>query len=160
VTTPVDAPPVPRPATPDGQSVIVDSLPPGAKILKDGTAIGETPDTVKVDPGSTVSVVLRKDGFIDEPVVVDPSKGRKLLVKLDRTHALKPGVKGHSPKIPVYSSPSTVKLPAPPPVPPTPTPTPTVAQPAKPPVKHKPPADPYERLDDAPSKSKDVLNPY
>jgi serine/threonine protein kinase len=156
VLTPVDAPPVPRPATPEGQSVIVDSLPPGAKILKDGTPIGETPDTVKVDPGATVNVVLRKDGFIDEPVVVDPSKGRKLLVKLDRTHAVKPGVKSHAPKVPVYSSP-TVKLPAPPPVPP---PTPTVAQPAKPPVKHKPPADPYERLDDAPSKSKDVLNPY
>jgi len=159
VTTP-DPSPVPKPAAPEGQSVIVDSLPPGAKILKDGATIGETPDTVKVDPGSTVSVVLRKDGFIDEPVVVDPSKGRKLLVKLDHTHALKPGVKGgHTPKAPVYSSPSNVKLPLPPPVP-APTPTPTVAQPTKPPAKHKPPADPYERLDDTPSKSKDVLNPY
>jgi hypothetical protein len=155
---PTVAPPPQAPAL-QLQGVIVDTTPQGAKILRDGVQIAETPEEVKVAVGSTVSVVLHKDGYIDEPVVVDPSKGHKLLVKLDKMHGTSSGGH-HPPKAPVYT-----KLPAPPPVPtptvaPAPTPTPTVSQPVKP-KPHKN-VDPYERLDDAPAPSKkaDVLNPY
>ncbi len=134
-------------------SVIVDSLPPGAKILKDGAQVGETPEEVKVAQGGTVTVVLHREGFTDETVVVDPSKGRKLLVKLDRIHS-----SSHASKTPVYT-----KLPTPPPVPISA--PPIVAKPPEhhptPPTRPARPVDPYERLDDKPATKKaDVLNPY
>jgi serine/threonine-protein kinase len=170
---PVVAPP---PSAPETVSVIVDTEPPKAKILKDGAQIGETPEEVKVPAGGTVKVVLKKDGYVEEPVLVDPSKGHKVLIKLDKEHSgQKPSAK-RAPKIPVYSSPgpiaSPVKLPAPPPIPPPPVATPApapvrpapVVVPPPPPARRKPATpDPYERLDDAPSKPKksgDVLNPY
>jgi eukaryotic-like serine/threonine-protein kinase len=157
VVTPL--PPPDKPAAPEMLNVIVATTPPKAKILKDGVPIGETPEAVKVPAGLTVNVVLHLDGYIDEPVTVDPSKGRKLLVKLDKARGkAKDPLAASSPsksKTPVYTSPSPVKLPAPPPVP-----QPVVASP--PPKRPKPPVDPYERLDDkpAPKKGGDVLNPY
>ncbi|MFI5288220.1 MAG: protein kinase [Polyangia bacterium] len=124
--------------------VIVDSLPPGAKILIDGKPTGETPDEVKVVRGETVNVVLHKDGFVDEPVTIDPQNGRKLLVKLDRVHARVR--ESHHPSRPA----AVIKPPA-----------------QHPQVRVRRPVDPYERLDDNPSHpaakkggGSDVLNPY
>ena len=98
---------VPPPAAPAAElEVIVDSMPPGAKILRDGKPLAETPDTVKVPLGQTLAIVLSKKGFADEPVLVDPAKGRKMLVKLDR--AQKNGKKALRalPHLPVYSMPA------------------------------------------------------
>jgi hypothetical protein len=65
-------------------SVIVTTRPPRAKILRDGVVLAETPDAIKVPKGETLEVVLKKDGFVEKTVVVNPAKGRKLLVKLDK----------------------------------------------------------------------------
>jgi hypothetical protein len=167
---------------PDPQ-VIVDSTPPGAKILRDGKVLAETPESVSVPSGKTVTVVLHKEGFVDETIVVDPSKGRKLVVKLDHAHAGKHAPK-HLPHLPVYSSPAenvlgglvggTLGAPpataTPPPAKPAP-PATAELPPIPPPVIVKPqpihpkpgghrPVDPYERIDDSPKKNADVLNPY
>jgi len=169
VVAPVPAPapkvepiPTPTPAAPEMLSVIVDTEPPQAKILKDGVRIGETPEEVKVPKGNTVKVTLKKDGYLEETIEVDPSKGHKMVVKLDKEHSSAPREKRGKA---VYSQPAntparplpTLKMP------PTPSPTPAPT-PAPAPSKKKS-ADPYERLDDAPStpskKSReDVLNPY
>jgi len=153
---------VPPPAAPAEVEVIVDSVPPGARIMKDGKQLAETPDTVKVPSGQTLAVVLSKKGFADEPVMVDPAKGRKVLIKLDKT--VKNGKRPQRalPHLPVYSMPAE---PAPPPVkPPPPVANPPVANPpppvAAPPVAHHKKKDPFERVDDTPKKTPDVLNPY
>jgi serine/threonine-protein kinase len=163
VPVPQPTPP-PRPSAPADERVIVDSLPPGAKIMKDGVQIGETPEDVRVPAGGTVLVTLHKDGFVDEPITVDPSKGRKLLVKLDKAHSSGGGSKESrkpSKASPVYSTPANLPrlkdTPAPVAATPPPKPEPVKAEPPK---KHKPAADPYERLDDTPSRKGDVLNPY
>jgi serine/threonine protein kinase len=154
---------VPPPAAPAELEVIVDSMPPGAKILRDGKTLAETPDTVKVMAGQTLAVVLSKKGFVDEPVLVDPSKGRKVLIKLDKLQKNGKKPARPLPKLPVYSTPNepppAVK---PPPVvvapPPVQTPQTPPATPAAPP--HHKKKDPFERVDDTPKKTPDVLNPY
>jgi serine/threonine-protein kinase len=157
---PVEAPApvaeVPKPAEPAELEVIVDSVPPGARILKDGAPLAETPEAVKVRAGETLAITLSKKGFLDEPVLVDPSKGRKVLVKLLK--ASQKGKKGPRPlpHLPVYSMPAEPAHTAPPP--------PTTAPPQQPPPvvspAHKKKKDPFERVDDAPKKNPDVLNPY
>jgi serine/threonine-protein kinase len=181
VPVPVPAP-APAPAPAVEVEVIVDTMPPGAKILRDGKAIAETPEAVKVAPHDTVRVVLHKEGFIDEAIVVDPEKGHKLVVKLDPVRRGGKATK-HTRNLPVYSTPAPA---APPPkataassppltLPPAPSViVPSRAEPIPPPVViggARPPAppsktstrrapDPYERVDDSSKKSSDVLNPY
>src|SRR5262249_49017434 len=135
---------------------------PRAQVFKEGVAIAETPEAVKVPAGETLSVVLKKAGFVDEPLVVDPTKGRKVLVKLEKAH------KGKAPartsvRTPIYSQPAP--LPKPPPIPAEKPPAPVAAPP--PPVEHAPvakkkrPQDPFERIDDhGTKKTGEVLNPY
>ncbi|HXU74529.1 MAG TPA: serine/threonine-protein kinase [Polyangia bacterium] len=160
----VEPPPVETPSKPEApapvlEEVIVDSVPPGAKIWVDGAPFADTPETVKVEKGKTRTVVLKKDGFVDQEQTVDPDKSHKLLVHLERVKKAvvaqkeKPGkaVKG--------------KLPVPPPAsidPPAKEPKPVVTQhPATPPKKKHSVVDPYERVDETPpKKSNDVLNPY
>jgi len=142
--------------------VIVDSVPPGANILHAGKVIGDTPEDIQLEAGSSMSVVLQRSGYSEETITIDPAKSRKVMVKLHKIE--KP-------------SPPPVKLPAPPPLskdpPPRPQPPahpPVYGQPppyTQPPVAHPPPkhrpVDPYERIDDAPRGKKsggDVLNPY
>jgi hypothetical protein len=165
-TTPVpaarpDPTPVPVPAGPEMLSVIVDTEPPQAKILdKDNVRIGETPEEVKVAKGTTVKVTLKKDGYLEETIEVDPSKGHKMVVKLDRAHSSGSHKTAATVK-PVYSMPAnTPAKQVGTPLKNAPLVTPTVTPPKK-----KASSDPYERLDDAPStpskKSReDVLNPY
>jgi hypothetical protein len=154
---------VPPPAAPAEMEVIIDSQPGGAKIIRDGKAFAETPDTIKVPAGKTLAVLLSKKGFVDEPVIVDPSKGRKVLVKLDRLPQ-----KGKKAMRPLPHLPPVYSTPDPPPVKPPPTQTPpaqppAVATPTKPPPSvfgHHKKKDPFERVDDTPKKTPDVLNPY
>jgi serine/threonine-protein kinase len=164
VAKPDPTPAVPAPpAGPEMLSVIVDTEPPQAKIIdKEGVRIGDTPEEVKVPKGTTVKVTLKKDGYLEETIEVDPSKGHKMVVKLDKAHSTAAKSEKKAAK-PVYSMPANTPVK---PVGNNPmknqplvTPTPTT------PTKKKPSADPYERLDDAPStpskKSReDVLNPY
>ena len=141
------------------EEVIVDSVPPGAKIYVDGVAVADTPEAVKVEKGKTKLVVLKKDGYVDQEQTIDPQKSHKLLVKLEHPKKAAVAQKGAKPG----------KLPAPPPAQPDPPPKaspPVVTAPQKapptvtapPPRRHKQ-VDPYERVDE-PKKSNDVLNPY
>jgi hypothetical protein len=96
------------------EQVILDSVPVGAKIVRDGQPLGETPDSVRVPHGSTVTLVLRKEGYLEQSVVVDPANGHKLLVRLER-----PKPPPHAPapaKPPAHAS---VAAPATPPEPTT-----------------------------------------
>jgi serine/threonine-protein kinase len=158
---PVEKPVVAPPAGPEMLSVIVDTEPPQAKMYKDGVRIAETPEEVKIEKGKTIKLTLKKDGYLEETIEVDPSKGHKMVVKLDKEHTAT-----REKKKPVYSMPANTparpgaSLPKPPPV----AAPPTVAAPPLTKKKAQS-ADPYERLDDAPStpskKSReDVLNPY
>ncbi|HWE29129.1 MAG TPA: PEGA domain-containing protein, partial [Polyangia bacterium] len=172
VTPPVTTPPIAQnpPAPPvttappvDEVEIIVDSQPPLAKIFVDGVAIADTPETIKVKLGATKSIVLQKDGFVDQPELLDPAKSRKVLVRLVRKHV-------------AANEPTPIKLPVKPPAPqPDPVPprnvtppprnvTPPPSQrvvrpPPRPQLQQRKPLDPYERVD-APKKGSDVLNPY
>ncbi|HWE26749.1 MAG TPA: PEGA domain-containing protein, partial [Polyangia bacterium] len=148
------------PAAPAVEEVIVDSVPPGAKIFVDDVAVADTPEAIKVDKGKTKTVVLKKDGFVDRAETIDPDKSHKILVRLEHVKKVASAAKGGKP---------SSKLPAPPPAtidaPPKATPLPVVAQPSRPapaqPPRHKKPIDPYERVDEnSPKKPADVLNPY
>jgi serine/threonine-protein kinase len=158
IVTPPPVQKAPDPPAPVMEEVIVDSVPPGAKIVVDGVALGDTPETVKVEQGKTKSVTLKKDGFVDSEQTVDPGKTHKLLVRLERVKKAVVAAKGGKP----------AKLPAPPPAsldPPVKPPVVTAPPVHQPPVAHQPPpkkkkvVDPYERVDE-PKKSNDVLNPY
>jgi hypothetical protein len=155
------APPKPAdPPPPVVEEVIVDSVPPGAKIFVDDVAVADTPEAIKVDKGKTKIVVLKKDGFVDQTQTIDPQKTHKLLVRLERVKKAAPSGKAGG-KV-------ATKLPAPPPAtadPPVKASLPIVAQPAKsgpaqPAHKKKTVVDPYERVDAPAKKPADVLNPY
>jgi serine/threonine-protein kinase len=87
VTPPAPAPlPVAPPPPPPAPSlplreVSVDSVPPGAHILRDGTVVGETPDALQL--AEPTRLLFKKDGFADKWVAVDP-ESRKLVVRLER----------------------------------------------------------------------------
>jgi serine/threonine-protein kinase len=55
------------PAPVENVEVVVSSVPPGAKVLRDGKLLVETPDAVKLPPGESWNVVLHKDGYVDQP---------------------------------------------------------------------------------------------
>ncbi len=168
--------PQPPPAA-DTVTVIVDSTPPGARILHEGSDLGDTPEEIKVPASGTLRVVLHREGFTDESVVIDPAKGRKQLFKLHKKEVASAPVKLPTPppaptpdpparRPPVVTRPPSVD---PPPVyqPPPPTyPPPPSRYPPRPTRPHQP-VDPYERLDDKPRpqsqpqpRKSDVLNPY
>jgi hypothetical protein len=54
-------------------AVKVDSTPPEAGVLADGTYIGKAPVTVNVAKGKTVKLTMRLDGFKDETFTIDGS---------------------------------------------------------------------------------------
>jgi hypothetical protein len=132
---PLPALPPPRPALPPPApaptiEVIVDSTPTGAKIVRDGVAVGETPEALAL--AGPVTVVLRKDSFADKTVVVDPAATRKLVVKLERVHASAPKPPAHPPsKVAVAASNAATPKPAA-----TATATATRTRPAAPPPAH------------------------
>jgi hypothetical protein len=86
---------MPEPAPPTTREVIVDSVPTGAKIVRDGRVVAETPEALQV--GEPLSIVLQKEGFVDKPVVVDAAATRKLLVKLERVKPAPPAKLPHLP---------------------------------------------------------------
>jgi eukaryotic-like serine/threonine-protein kinase len=116
----------PPPVTADDDEVIVTSAPPGAKILRDGALIATTPEAVKVGKGKTLSVVVRKDGYIEQAVIIDPSKDRKMTITLEKiarkTSTPKPAPT--PPPTPVAAAPTAPPPPAPKPPPPAPRPPP------------------------------------
>jgi hypothetical protein len=121
------APPVEtRKAEPRLHEVVVATVPPGARVLRDGNLVVETPDVLRVPEGETWSVVLHKDGYVDQPVTIDPARDHKLLVKLEKEqHA---SAKSHTPQKP----PPKVVVMAEPPKPPPPKPAPPPPKPAAP----------------------------
>ena len=92
------APPVvDKPAPPPGVQlleVVVGTVPPGAKLLRDGKLVAETPDAIKLPAGETWSVVLHKDGYADQPITLDPAHDKKMLVKLEKLASSKSGRSG------------------------------------------------------------------
>jgi serine/threonine-protein kinase len=150
-TTTAPTGPATPPATPVLEEVIVDSVPPNAKIFVDGQPVADTPEALKVEVGKTKQIVIKKEGFVDVTETLDPQKTHKLLVRLEHVMKKKtlPSVKLPTPPpIPVEPPPRVVLQPPPPHVPP---------QPHHPQPKR--PIDPYERVDE-PKKGSDVLNPY
>lgn len=166
VVTPPPQTEKPKPAA--STLVLVDSEPEGASIIRDGRILGETPDTIPVEDGHPISVVLKKEGYADESVVIDPAKGRKLSFRLERLKhesgkslsKSKSGPASKVGKLPAAPPPPTPDPPhaAPHVTPPPVTPPPQMQAPVK-----KKVVDPYERLDDGPPKGNrkgEVLNPY
>src|SRR5579859_318061 len=99
--------------------------------------------------------------------MVDPSKGRKVLIKLDKMTKGGRRPQRALPHLPVYSMPAegavvgTVAAPPVKPPPPVAAPPPQPPPPvAAPPATHHKKKDPFERVDDTPKKTPDVLNPY
>ena len=78
------APPAPAPAGPHIVSVLLDSVPPGAAIIRDGKHFSDTPEQIDVADGTTLMVELHRDGYRDLAVMLDPQRGRKLVVRLQR----------------------------------------------------------------------------
>jgi eukaryotic-like serine/threonine-protein kinase len=117
----------PPPPIASDDEVIVTSVPPGAKILRDGAQLATTPEAVKVPKGKTLAVVVRKEGYIEQAVIIDPSKDRKLTVTLEKI-AKKPS----TPKPPVAPTPAPVAA----------VPTPPPPAPKPPPPAPRPPPDP------------------
>jgi serine/threonine-protein kinase len=115
------------PPAPQKLEVVVTSMPPGAKMLRDGELLAETPDAIQVPAGETWKVVLHKDGFADQPVTIDPSRDRKMLVKLDKLQSTRPSASLAHVKQPpggigtksgmVVNIPAPAAKPAPPPPP-------------------------------------------
>src|SRR5262249_49863626 len=99
-----------------------------------------------------------KKGFVDEPVIVDPAKGRKVLIKLDKLQKNGKKPARPLPRLPVYSTPAEAPKTAPPP-PPAKTPAEDTSN-RTPQANHHKKKDPFERVDDTPKKTPDVLNPY
>ncbi|MCU1280260.1 MAG: hypothetical protein JWM53_3806, partial [bacterium] len=152
-------PDAPKPA--EVEEVIVDSVPPGAKIVVDGVAVAETPEAIKVDKGKTKLVVIKKDGFVDQEQTIDPQKTHKLLVKLEHVKRAAATPKGGKPSKLPAPPPSSIDPPAKAPTPPAVVAQPKQTTPVGQPPKKKKPIDPYERVDESsPKKSNDVLNPY
>ena len=70
--------------------MLLDSIPTGAMIegLPDPKA--DTPEVVNVAPGTTRTVTLHKEGYVDQRVTIDPSHSdRKQIVRLERVEAPK-----------------------------------------------------------------------
>ncbi|MCA1665719.1 MAG: PEGA domain-containing protein, partial [Myxococcales bacterium] len=100
---PSPAPPAPAPKA--AVEVILDSTPTGAKIVRDGVVTAETPEALRLTAPTTV--IVRKDGFADKSVTLDPQTTHKVIVKLERTHAAK-ATAGK----PTTSAPSTTAAPS------------------------------------------------
>jgi serine/threonine-protein kinase len=79
---PAPVQPAPVKVEPKLLDVLVSTTPPGAKVLREGRTLAETPDAIKLPPGETWDVVLHKDGYVDQEITLDPARDRKMLVKL------------------------------------------------------------------------------
>jgi serine/threonine-protein kinase len=117
VVTPPAPPPPPVEKPGKEEEVIVTTIPAGAKILQGGVKVAETPESVKIPAGQTMKVVLKKDGYVELPIVLDPSKGRKLQVKLERIEKKPAVVASEAKAAPAVEPPKPVPPPPPPPPP-------------------------------------------
>jgi len=129
---------VPLPPAPGAKEieVLVDSIPAQAKILVDGKPFADAPEVVKVKAGGALEVTLHKDGFVDKSVTLDPSKDRKMIVRLERKASSHSVEKRPPPVEPPH--PVVVKEPAP-----------VIVTPMRPPKRPPPPQkgqvlDPYQ----------------
>ena len=107
--------------------LVLDSIPSGAKVFAGGRLICETPDAIKVPIGTTLEVLLHRDGFISKQVTIDPARdGRKVMVRLERD-PLRPRNPNPGPSLSPSPSPPR---PLPPPAPATREPAPASREPA------------------------------
>ena len=65
--------------------IVLASVPPGARILRDGKELGMTPDALFIAPQGGVELILKKDGFLPLSVRVDPKGAHRITVTLERT---------------------------------------------------------------------------
>jgi hypothetical protein len=98
--------------------VIVSSVPVGARVLRDGKALAETPDAIKIPAGETWKVIVQKDGYAEQPLTLDPAHDKKLLVKLEKL--AKPVVAKKQPAVAAAAPLPPPHEEAPPPPPPKP----------------------------------------
>jgi hypothetical protein len=112
---PVSPPVEPVKVEPKLLEVLVSTTPPGAKVLREGRTLAETPDAIKLPPGETWDVVLHKDGYVDQEITLDPARDRKMLVKLEKVGGKKVKLSTAPPETP--EPPKPVYVPAPPPKP-------------------------------------------
>jgi eukaryotic-like serine/threonine-protein kinase len=135
------AEPTPEAAKNDAREVLIDSLPTGAKIVRDGKVVAETPEALQFT--TATELVLRKDGFVDKTltVAVDEKSPRKLVVKLERKPAAPTTSKTDPAASKTIAKPATTVATA----------TTTKAGTAKTKATSK---DPYEIIDETPAKKK------
>jgi serine/threonine-protein kinase len=131
--------------------VVVGSVPSGAQLLHEGKVLAETPDALKVPAGESWSVVLHKDGYVDQPLTIDPAHDRKLLVKLEKISKAAPPKPAHPTKVAAATPEPPPKAPEPPAKEPEP-PKPVVMVPVAPPKPTDPISQAVDRL--APSGTK------
>jgi hypothetical protein len=72
-----------RPEPKKQVDVVVDSYPRGADIYRDGNKVGETPDSVSVTEGDSVTLTLKMTGYHDGTLKLDGSE-RKVQKKLKK----------------------------------------------------------------------------
>ncbi len=131
-----------------GVEVIVDSLPPKAKILRAGVVVAETPETFSVFENQPIELLLRKEGYVEQKIHVDPKNGHKVLVRLERHHdhasfSALPHLVAPADSAPVRIEPERIRAPA-----------------LRSRNRSKP-VDPYERVEErGKPHSSEVINPY
>jgi serine/threonine-protein kinase len=77
-------------ATPeDGVSLVFSPI--DAEVFRGNTSLGGMPVTIHVEPGHPVRVVIKRDGFYPEPVVIDGSK-HVVVVRLQKIPGATPAV--------------------------------------------------------------------
>ena len=75
----------PLPPDPGADEVLLDTNPPGAIVYANGQRISETPGLIRVPPGTTLEVLMRKEGYAPKQVRLD-STDKRLIVPLERVH--------------------------------------------------------------------------
>jgi hypothetical protein len=63
-------------------SVVVESTPPGARVIVGGQVIGKTPTTLKLPAGEKVRIKVEKKGFKPRSFSVTPAEGKAKRVKI------------------------------------------------------------------------------
>ena len=95
VTPAVVTPPVTTPSVPE-VTILVDSEPVGAEILRDGARLGDTPQNITLVGGKDETIVMRKAGYVNATVLLRHDGDLRRIVRL---------VKDSAPKQPVGKQP-------------------------------------------------------
>ena len=63
-------------------AVVVESTPPGARVIVGGQVIGQTPTTLKLPAGVKVRIKVEKKGFKARSFSVTPAEGKAKRVRI------------------------------------------------------------------------------